>query len=126
MKNGKNEILRNRDGEKSGRKIKIGLKRFCYFVNLYKNIIYSFSFSHVQPCCSLFQPCLSLNAALRQHGLGFFSASSEILFYSLYKVRILKRLMIIAKFYSIRKRWGVIPRFTGKSPPLSRDFWKKQ
>lgn len=119
----KHRINRNRNNRSGIRRCNDFLK--LKILNLYKNIIHSFSFSHVQPCCSLFQPCLSLNAALRQHGLGFFSASPEFLFYSLYKVRILKRLMIIAKFYSIRKRWGVIPRFTGKSPPLSRDFSEK-
>lgn len=40
--------------------------------------------------------------------------TSDIVFVCIMK---LKRIRIKSKFYSIRSRWGEIPRFTGKSPP---------
>lgn len=116
MQNRKIKISRNNKTER-GRNLKTALCRFLSLLNYLINIIDSLSFSHVQPCFSLFQPCFSLKSALPPHGLCFFSVSSRQLINYTFKYRFYKRLMIIAKLYSVSGRWGEFPRYTGKSPP---------
>lgn len=95
-------------------------------LNSIKNIIHSIYCSHVQPGSSLFQPCLCIKVAFPMRLLSFISASSQHRKFSIFKERFLKRLMIIAKFYSERGRWGEIPRFSGKSPPRRQNKPEKQ
>ena len=124
MQNREIKISRNNKSER-GRNLKTARCRFRCFLLYLINIIHSLSFSHVQPCFSLFQPCFSIKSALPPHGLGFFSASSQPLKYIINKERFSKRLMIIAKFYSVSGRWGEFPRYTGKSPPWCRNISEK-